>query len=527
METVQGPEAIPLSHEGKSLSRLDWIRLQMHLSCLKVAYLNVSNSNESLNLEEIALSSLRIENFNTSIKSIRTSIFAESESAWQMVCQKRHEQERRVFRQTGDETLAFELRSPALAREIADAWEKFSRAISDDKKHLVSLDELLNLIKYEGSSTRIDKLSSTAAMLAAQFLAGNPQKNVLMELWLKISRIRDRNTIIARFDDLINAMPDLAVVSTRLIDYANTRKASWSEKAEKMAGRLTEEKLFFQQGYQGTRESRDQLRFAMTCRRYELTQEARLRRNLERIIRQRQQDENRRREQLFRTTSGRSRSRHDASSITPPPSPKEHLKNHSFSNIFNDSKPFCTEDNLTDTKTQSEPIKVETPALKHSQPAAEPEVAEIDPTEKVYFTPEERREFIAEHYHAIETFYRDVPEAQSLTVEEICSHITDYLLLLAVSIGYQKVNDAKQLQMEEDKRLQKSDSNPHQPAQAVPPISPEAQLVVQSAQITSHEASDPIPASHLTKRQRHKLLAERTAQIKRAVRKKTSGKPPD
>lgn len=82
----------------------------------------------------------------------------------------------------GDELPASELRVPEMASELASAWEIFAGILSIGKKHLVTIDELLNLLRYEGSSTQIDKLMAKAYWLATRFLASNPQKKNLFKL---------------------------------------------------------------------------------------------------------------------------------------------------------------------------------------------------------------------------------------------------------------------------------------------------------------------------------------------------------
>ncbi|MFM7593030.1 MAG: hypothetical protein ACKO85_14680, partial [Isosphaeraceae bacterium] len=266
------PDEALVTHEAKSLSMIDRLRLQMHITTLRSAYITVQEGNEKLALEEVALSSLRINDYDLAIQALRTTIFTESDSAWTAFCTKRLDLERKAFHRKGDDPPASEVKTPEMASEIVTAWETLTQALKSGKMHLVSLDEILNLLRYEGFSTRIDHLAPKAIQLVSQLLAIHSQKADLLALWMKISQIRDRNTISARFNDCINEMPDQAAIVSVLSAYATERQKFWAEKADTLKKQVYDESLFFRHGYQGARDLREQLRFVMTCRRQELTQ---------------------------------------------------------------------------------------------------------------------------------------------------------------------------------------------------------------------------------------------------------------
>ena len=218
-------------------------------------------AHEKYSLEELAISTFKVEQFEQTIALIRSRFESESEWAWDALHQRNCHHDFRQFAQNRHQTRSATVKTAELAEEIASAWEQFATFVENNQKHLVSLDELWLLLKYEGQPTNLQQLNKPAQWLALHFLAHNQRQEHFIRTWIKLDRIRDASTFHERLLTLINAMPDQAIVHEALLSHAKARAAYWQNRSEALKERANQEKSSFKASFQGTRETRDQLRF--------------------------------------------------------------------------------------------------------------------------------------------------------------------------------------------------------------------------------------------------------------------------
>lgn len=282
----------PLSHElisieAKNLSPEDRTRLADHIATYKQIY-NVFTQVEIQALEDLSLSSLKIERIDETIAKIHRTIRAESGLAWDSVVASRIGCDKKQFAGPKSQPQWAAVRTSQLAREIAARWQQFAEFVACGKKHLIPLDLILDILNYEGHSHRLDSLDARALWLASRFLAHNSRKHEFVTLWLKINKIRDTATTVALLDDLTSQWPDQAAADSELHAHALARANFWLNHAQALEADSIAEKQAFLESFQGSRQSREQLRFQQSCRRHEVAQNSRLRRLIERLLKSRE-----------------------------------------------------------------------------------------------------------------------------------------------------------------------------------------------------------------------------------------------
>ena len=289
----------PRTIEGGKLPPHELARVAELYSQLESTY-HIAWTHEKYNLEELAISALKIEQFDASIALIKGRFETESRYAWDAIYQKNCHLDYRQFASKRRQTRSATVKTAELAEEIASAWSQFATFVENNQKHLISLDEVWLLLKYESLPTNLQSLNSKAQWLALHFLAHNARQEHFIKTWIKLDRIRDDETLIERLTTLISAMPDQATVHDALLDHAKSRVAFWEAQAAALRADSDQEKARFLASFQGTRETRDQLRFQLTCRRYETAHSTRLKKEIQRSITAREKEAQRKLEKQQR-----------------------------------------------------------------------------------------------------------------------------------------------------------------------------------------------------------------------------------
>ncbi|MFM7316081.1 MAG: hypothetical protein ACKO5E_03980 [bacterium] len=276
-----------ISIEAKNLSPEDRLRLADHIAAYRHIY-NAVTYFEDQTLEDLAVSSLKIERVDETVCKIQRSIRAESRLAWDSVVASRIASDKKQFSSHKSQPQWAGVRTSQLALEIAGRWEQFADYVARGKKHLIPLDQFIAILDHEGLSHRLEAMDTKALWLTARFLAHNSRKSHFVELWLKIKKIRDASTVVEQLNDLTDALPDQAAVDHELHAHATARATFWREHAQALEADTDAEKQAFLESYQGSRQSREQLRFQLSCRRFEVAHNTRLRRVIERLIKSRE-----------------------------------------------------------------------------------------------------------------------------------------------------------------------------------------------------------------------------------------------
>ena len=273
---------MPVSSEAKSLSPDDLAALAEHLARYSQVY-QVSQPHEKLNLEDLALSSLKIDRFDKTINLLKDCIRREALPAWDSILLTRLSADQNQFTGPRCHPRHATVRTSQLASEIADRWQLFADYVSKSKKHILPIDQIIALLDFEGLPHSLHCMNSRALWFTAHFLAHNPRKDHFINLWLQIDKIKDPSTVIEQINDVVNAMPDQAKTDQILLDHALARVEYWQSQAKSIETESDIEKQIFFDTFQGTRLTREHLRFQLTCRRHEVSQNTRLRRVMERM----------------------------------------------------------------------------------------------------------------------------------------------------------------------------------------------------------------------------------------------------
>ena len=273
-------------------------------------------------VEELATSALKIEQFDATIALIKGRFETESRYAWDATYQKNCHLDYRQFSSKRKQTRSATIKTAELAEDIASAWSQFTTFVENNQKHLITLDELWKLMQYEGLSSDADSLDQKALWLALHFLAHNTRQEHFIKTWIRIDRIRDDETFVERLSNLISAMPDQATVHEALLAHSKSRIAFWEAHAAALRAESDQEKARFLASFQGTRETRDQLRFQLTCRRFEVSQYTRLKKEAQRFIAAREKEKNRQ-----EASRQRNNQLHRYSFVSQPLSDLEYLEN--------------------------------------------------------------------------------------------------------------------------------------------------------------------------------------------------------